>query len=206
VSIGVAWLGEGPDPDRLMGGAIAALSREFATPILRVRLAGRPAYTYDAARRQHSSRVMLAWLAERVGELGSSGAGELGGWGARELGSPGPDRLLGVTDVDLFIPVLTFVFGEAQLGGRAAIVSLARLTEAADHSRLAARLCKEAVHELGHTFGLVHCAAQACVMSRSPGLNAVDLKTDRLCADCRIRYRELTEHSHVATETPHLDR
>jgi archaemetzincin len=204
VSIGVAWIGEGPDPERLMAGAVAALDREFATPIVRLRLAERPAHTYDAARRQHSSRVMLAWLAERVGELG---AGEPGGSpGRRSAEREGGDRLLGITDVDLFIPVLTFVFGEAQLGGRAAIVSLARLAEAADPARLAARLCKEAVHELGHTFGLVHCALPACVMSRSPGLNAVDLKTDRLCADCRIRYRELTEHSHVATETPHPDR
>jgi archaemetzincin len=201
VSIGVAWIGEGPDPERLMAGALAALSREFGTPIVRVRFADRPADTYDAGRRQHSSRVMLAWLAERAA---SWGAEELGGSDARRLG--GSDRLLGVTDVDLFIPVLTFVFGEAQLGGRAAIVSLARLLDAADPARVAARLCKEAVHELGHTFGLVHCALPACVMSRSPGLNAVDLKTDRLCADCRIRYRELTEQSHVATETPHPDR
>jgi archaemetzincin len=171
-----------------MAGAVVALGREFARPVVRLRLAERPAHSYDAARRQHSSRVMLGWLAERVGELGTDA------------------RILGVTDVDLFIPVLTFVFGEAQLGGRAAIVSLARLAQAADAAGFAARLCKEAVHELGHTFGLVHCALPACVMSRSPGLNAVDLKTDRLCADCRIRYRELTEHSHVATETPHPDR
>ncbi len=185
MSIGVAWIGEGPDPDRLMGGAIAALGREYATAIVRLRLADRPAHTFDAARRQHSSRLMLAWLSERAA---------------------GTDRLLGVTDVDLFIPVLTFVFGEAQLGGRAAIVSLARLTEAADPARLVARLCKEAVHEMGHTYGLVHCVSPACVMSRSAGLPAVDLKSDRLCADCQIRYRELTEHSHVPTETPHPDR
>jgi archaemetzincin len=183
-----------------MGGAVAALVREYATAIARLRFADRPANTYDATRRQHSSRVMLAWLSERLnGEDGS-----LGRRSAEREG--GPDRLLGVTDVDLFIPVLTFVFGEAQLGGHAAIVSLARLTEAADPARLAARFVKEAVHELGHTFGLVHCPSPACVMSRSPGLTAVDLKTDRLCADCRVRYRELTEHAHVTTESPHSDR
>jgi archaemetzincin len=190
VSIGVAWIGEGPEPERLMGGAAAALGREFALPIARVRFADRPANSFDAVRRQHSSRVMLAWLAERL---------------AVEV--PGrPDRLLGITDVDLFIPVLTFVFGEAQLGGRAAIMSLARLTEAADPGRLVARFAKEAVHELGHTFGLVHCALRECVMSRSPGIAAVDTKTDRLCADCRIRYRELTEHAHVTTQSAHPDR
>jgi archaemetzincin len=192
VPIGVAWIGESPDPDRLMGRAIAALGREYARPIVRLRFADRPAHTFDASRRQHSSRVMLAWLAERLSE--------------RPDPSGSLNRLLGVTDVDLFIPVLTFVFGEAQLGGTAALVSLARLTEAADPARLAARLCKEAVHEVGHTYGLVHCAVPSCVMSRSPGLTAVDLKGDRLCADCRIRYRELTEYSHVPTQTPHPDR
>ena len=183
-----------------MGRAIAALGREYARPIVRLRFADRPAHTFDASRRQHSSRVMLAWLSERL-----SADSEFAGLpGDRAPGLS--DRLLGVTDVDLFIPVLTFVFGEAQLGGSAALVSLARLTEAADPARLAARLCKEAVHEVGHTFGLVHCAVPACVMSRSPGLTAVDLKGDRLCADCRIRYRELTEYSHVPTQTPHPDR
>ena len=36
-------------------------------------------------------------------------------------------RLLGVTERDLFVPVLSFVYGQAQLGGRVAVVSLARL-------------------------------------------------------------------------------
>jgi archaemetzincin len=200
VSIGVAWIGEGHEPERLIVGAVAALGREYATTVARLRFVERPARTYDAVRRQHSSRVMLAWLSERFD-------GEDGPLGRRSAErESGPHRLLGVTDVDLFIPVLTFVFGEAQLGGRAAIVSLARLTEAADPAKLAARFVKEAVHELGHTFGLVHCASAACVMSRSPGLTAVDLKRDRLCADCRVRYRELTEHTHVTIETPHSDR
>jgi archaemetzincin len=85
-------------------------------------------------------------------------------------------------------------------------MSLARLTEAADPARLAARVVKEAVHEVGHTYGLVHCATLACVMSRSPGLRSVDLKSDRLCAECRVRYRELTERSHVPDQGPHPDR
>jgi archaemetzincin len=201
VSIGVAWIGEGPDPERLMAGALAALSREFGTPIVRVRFADRPADTYDAGRRQHSSRVMLAWLAERAG---SWGAEELGGSDARRLG--GSDRLLGVTDVDLFIPVLTFVFGEAQLGGSVAVVSLARLREPQSALLLHGRLLKEAVHEVGHTFGLVHCASNACVMARSPGIAAVDVKEDRLCDDCRVRYRDLREQSYVAGHTTHSDR
>src|SRR5437016_3315020 len=71
-------------------------------------------------------------------------------------------RILAVTSLDLFVPVLTFVFGEAQLAGNCAVVSLHRLREAVyglppNPTLLAERLLKEAVHELGHTFGLRHC-------------------------------------------------
>ncbi len=75
---------------------------------------------------------------------------------------PDVSRVLGVAGVDLFIPVLTYVFGEAQLGGRAAVVSLHRLDEEMyglppNPKRLFQRLVTEAVHELGHTYDLVHC-------------------------------------------------
>jgi archaemetzincin len=68
-------------------------------------------------------------------------------------------RAIGVTRLDLFVPILTFVFGEAELGGRCAVVSLQRLDERfyglpAREELLRERLVKEAVHELGHTFGL----------------------------------------------------
>jgi archaemetzincin len=189
VSIFVTWIGEGTEPHGLIGDAIRVLGREYARPAARVSLDARPPDTYDIARRQHSSRGMLTWLAARVSEIGGDGM-----------------RLLGVTDVDLFIPVLTFVFGEAQLGRYAAVVSIARLREAAVPALVSGRLTKEAVHEIGHTFGLVHCASASCVMARSPGLAAVDRKTDRLCADCRVRYQALREQPYVAAHTPHSDR
>jgi archaemetzincin len=96
--------------------------------------------------------------------------------------------VLGLTDVDLFIPILTFVFGEAQLGGMAAVVSTARLgdpPEMADGRVIWERTAKEAVHELGHAFGLVHCGTPACVMSRSANVRDVDLKRGDLCGSCR---------------------
>ena len=73
-----------------------------------------------------------------------------------------------MTDADLFIPVLTFVYGEAQLGGRAAVVSTARLAVEQgrhDPALVAERIVKECVHELGHTFGLLHCDTPGCVMT-----------------------------------------
>jgi archaemetzincin len=104
----------------------------------------------------------------------------------------GQGKVLGVTDVDLFIPILTFVFGEAQLGGRAAVVSTARLLEPAvrDDRLLVERLAKEAVHELGHALGLVHCALPECAMSRSASVRDVDRKRGALCRDCQSRLHD----------------
>lgn len=102
-------------------------------------------------------------------------------------------RVLGVTDHDLFIPVLTFVFGEAQLKGRIAVVSTYRLRNElyglpADKELLEERLVKEAMHELGHTFSLLHCHNPACVMQPSTYAEMVDLKPATYCADCQESY------------------
>ena len=91
--------------------------------------------------------------------------------------------------VDLFIPILTYVFGEAQLGGKACIVSTHRLTEGllADDPDgvFSRRLVKEAVHELGHTFKLRHCPERTCIMHYCRGIQDVDRKSERLCRYCR---------------------
>ena len=99
-------------------------------------------------------------------------------------------RLLAVTSVDLYVPVLTFVFGEAQLTGGCAVVSLHRLREEfyglpAREELMRERLVKEAVHELGHTFGLRHCDDWRCVMTSSHSVEWLDVKSAELCASCR---------------------
>jgi archaemetzincin len=98
-------------------------------------------------------------------------------------------RLLGVTACDLFIPALTFVFGQAQLDGPLALVSLARLRQgfyglAEDPELLRIRIRKEVAHELGHTFGLTHCSDRGCTMSLSTTIFQVDAKHDRFCDAC----------------------
>jgi archaemetzincin len=102
---------------------------------------------------------------------------------------PGAARLLGVTERDLFVPVLSFVYGQAQLGGRVAVVSLARLRPEFHGlppapATLARRAATEAVHEVGHTFGLVHCLDRRCPMSLSIDLVDLDGKTATPCAAC----------------------
>jgi archaemetzincin len=100
-------------------------------------------------------------------------------------------KRIAVVDVDLFIPVLTFVFGEAQLGGTAAIVSTHRLDcryygLPRDPLLMIRRLEKEVVHELGHNFGLVHCHQFECVMRSSTYVEEIDIKRVQPCADCAL--------------------
>ena len=99
-------------------------------------------------------------------------------------------KLLGVTDRDLCIPILTYVFGEAQLGGTAALVSLARLRQEhyglePDMPLLLERLRRESLHELGHTFGLVHCPSRDCVMYLSNTVVDVDTRGRDFCRHCQ---------------------
>ena len=102
-----------------------------------------------------------------------------------------PDaRVLGVLTYDLYVPVLTFVFGEAQLDGNCAVVSAARLREEfyglpEREDLLRERLVKEATHELGHTFGLRHCGDWQCVMASSHAVERLDVKGAEFCRSCR---------------------
>ncbi len=109
------------------------------------------------------------------------------------LGEVPPDALkvLGLIDRDLCIPILTFVFGEAQLGGTASLVSLARLRQEfygvrPDPSLFRERLYKECLHELGHNFGLIHCHTRECVMYLSNTVMDVDRKERTYCRDCDV--------------------
>jgi len=101
-------------------------------------------------------------------------------------------RVLGVTAADLYIPILTFVFGEAQICGPCAVVSLHRLRQEfyglpADPSLLQQRLLKEAVHEVGHTVNLTHCDDYSCAMAPSHAVEWIDLKESWLCSACQGR-------------------
>ncbi len=90
---------------------------------------------------------------------------------------------------DLYVPVLTYVFGEAQLKGNLSIVSLCRLHEEfytgiSNEELLIKRSLKEILHELGHNFGLFHCRNWDCVMHSSAGIEEVDIKGDSYCTTC----------------------
>lgn len=101
-------------------------------------------------------------------------------------------RLLAVANIDLYIPILKYVFGEAQIGGPCAIVSAFRLRQEfygldRDDALLRERLLKECVHELGHTLSLRHCQDYRCVMASSHAVEWIDLRESALCKACRLQ-------------------
>ncbi|UCB51825.1 MAG: archaemetzincin family Zn-dependent metalloprotease [Candidatus Zixiibacteriota bacterium] len=126
---------------------------------------------FDPVRNQYNSTWILSKLLQEVPEEDC--------------------KILGVTSLDLFVPVLTFVFGEAQLQGKAAVVSSYRLRDELyglprNPERLRERLEKEAIHELAHTFGLVHCREPQCVMHSYTYAEEVDFKSKDFCSTCTV--------------------
>ncbi len=98
-------------------------------------------------------------------------------------------HIIGIMDEDIYIPILTFVFGEAQLGGKCALMSGHRLRQEfyglpEDESLYMLRCEKEAVHELGHTLGLKHCSNFECVMRYSNSVADIDIKRNVFCPSC----------------------
>src|SRR5579863_2939983 len=149
----------------------ARMEREFGIPVKEMPMPGLQ-FAYDPRRGQYASIPILQLLVR--------------------LCPADALKLLAFTDRDLFIPVLTFVFGHAQLDGRVAVVSFARLRQefyglAANRAVFLERACKEALHEAGHTFGLVHCADRTCAMSLATGVRQIDLKHAAFCAACAAR-------------------
>lgn len=138
-----------------------------------------PPHTYHAVRDQYLSTGLLEFLLQEDDGQAC--------------------RILGITGVDLYIPIFTFVFGEAQLEGKAALISLFRPAGGGGGVRpsgtlLLKRLTKLGLHELGHTFGLGHCRQPRCLMEFSPNLEKLDQGDLEFCPYCRVMLTDALEH------------
>ena len=130
-----------------------------------------PDYAFNPRRAQYAARAIVQQL-----HLGDA------------------TRVLGVVDLDLYVPELNFVFGLADRDGQRAVIALPRLRQSFygardDEAQFLARAVKEAVHELGHTCGLDHCHDRRCVMAFSNSLTDTDYKGKRFCTRCAARLR-----------------
>jgi len=137
-----------------------------------------PEEAFFPRRRQYDAGVILRYLGE--------------------LDLPAHPRLLGVTHLDLCIPILTYVFGEAQLGGRAAVVSTFRLRQGQGKAQVSMerfyeRLAKVALHEVAHTFSLYHCENARCLMAFSPALDRLDEIGLVFCDRCEYMLRQASQ-------------
>ena len=133
-----------------------------------------PRHAFNSAREQYNSSIVL----EELSRLYGKGFFE------------GYNRVVGLADVDAYVLGLNFVFGEALLGGPVAVVYLARLKpefygKPPNHELYVERICKEIMHELGHTLGLRHCNNPRCVMHFSNSILDTDYKTMMYCLRCQ---------------------
>lgn len=125
---------------------------------------------YDPSRRQYNGNMLLKAVDEQYASDSM--------------------KTFGLFYVDLFIPILTYIFGQAFLGGKSGIASIYRLSNERYglkeiENLLIDRFTKEVIHELGHTCGLVHCHVPDCVMASSTYVEDIDQKSSSLCLKCR---------------------
>jgi archaemetzincin len=162
----------GSVPPQVLEWIESAAAEWFPLSVRRLPAVAIPSGAYDVKRGQYQSVELMKLLSRFT--------------------TPEASRVLGVTEVDLAIPMLSFLFGQAQFEGPVAIISLCRLHQEfyglpSQDSLLRERTVKEALHELGHTFGLVHCSDGSCAMRLATHIELVDSKSEAYCARCGMQ-------------------
>jgi archaemetzincin len=160
----------GPVDPEILRSLRTAISKMLSLPVRVLRPEPLPLQTYHVLRHQYHSTQLLEHLLNNDSDA---------------------FRILGITAEDLYIPIFTFVFGEAQLDGKAAIISMFRPRGDADGSAppkslILGRLIKLGLHELGHTFGIGHCRQEGCLMGFSSNLEKLDQKQVVFCKYCEV--------------------
>lgn len=153
----------------LLQNLIAELAKRFSSQIHVIKLNINIDDFFSIDRKQYFSTQIIAEAIKLTNEFGG--------------------KIIMLTDVDIFVPALTFIFGEAQLNGKHSILSVCRLHEEfysgiSNEQLLLERAIKEVLHELGHNYGLRHCIDWDCVMHASHGIEEVDIKGNTYCRKC----------------------
>jgi len=160
----------GPFPEGLAEDLAARLSRRVPAP---------------CQVRASPLDVEVPWLPDRQEQVDADAL-------LRRLEAEAADHgtiLVGVTALDLAVPIFTFVFGRARHEGRAALVSLARLRPEfyglpADPALTGRRAVAEILHELAHVGGLRHCEDGSCLLRFAASVEAVDVRGTSFCPAC----------------------
>ncbi len=155
--------------EKLLTHLCGAITERFGNPCCLGKAMSDPRYAFEPVRKQYAAEAILSRLAPAKDE-----------------------RMLGVVDHDLYARDLNFVFGLADHVRKRAVIALPRLREdfygrGRDEAQFVARAEKEAIHELGHTYGLGHCADHTCVMAFSNSLADTDNKRSQFCPQCQVQ-------------------
>ena len=145
-------------------------SKAIINPLLKFDI-----HDFISKRRNQRSSDFLFWILEKLNP-------------AKNI------KILVICDIDAYSGGLNFVFGEAFKEGRVAAIYLPRLRQefyGLESNKLVfhKRIVKEAIHELGHTFGLFHCNNKLCVMHFSNSFNDTDIKGKSFCSNCKNNLR-----------------
>ncbi len=154
------------------------VSREFTHPVELRECNLDISHFYNPGRRQYDANKLLHAITQRAPTDGL--------------------KVMGMARVDLYIPILTYIFGQARLNGYTGIASLYRLRNEhygleKDYELLIDRFSKVIIHELGHTFGLIHCSNPVCVMRSSTYVEDLDQKEKKFCHRCRTELNRVRD-------------
>jgi archaemetzincin len=172
MAISITLVPIGPVSPALLSWLVDRLAEVTRRDVVVGEMVPLPVAGYDRRRQQYRASAFIAVL--------------------RVLHCPAAERVVGLTEVDCYASGLNFIFGQAMMGGREAFVALPRLRESfyglpEDTILFRERVLKEVVHELGHTWGLSHCADPHCVMHFSNSLHDTDAKGKDFCPGCQAR-------------------
>lgn len=170
----VGLINMGRVPETAMRVVAANLQTLLEVPVRKLAPMAVPENAFQPHRSQYDAGLILKHLAQ--------------------FSFPNHPRILAVTDVDLCVPIFTYVFGEAELGLNLAIVSDFRLKDSEDGTSAPAavyyeRLAKVALHEIAHCLSLYHCETPKCLMQISPQVRDLDQLDIYFCERCSFVLR-----------------